>query len=52
VAVEGRLQVRTFEDRTGQKRKVAEVVARAIRFLPDGRRREEAEAAGEDDVPF
>jgi single-strand DNA-binding protein len=59
VAVEGRLQVRTFEDRTGQKRKVAEVVARAIRFLPDGRRREKAEAAPEvaeeengDDVPF
>jgi single-strand DNA-binding protein len=59
VAVEGRLQVRTFEDRTGQKRKVAGVVARAIRFLPDGRRREKAEAAPEvaeeengDDVPF
>ncbi len=32
-AVEGRLQVRTYETKEGQKRKVAEVVADDIRFL-------------------
>lgn len=32
-AVEGRLQVRTYETQEGQKRKVAEVVADAVRFL-------------------
>jgi len=33
VAVEGRLQVRSYETQDGQKRKVAEVVADAVRFL-------------------
>jgi single-strand DNA-binding protein len=33
VAVEGRLQVRTYETQEGQRRKVAEVVADAVRFL-------------------
>jgi single-strand DNA-binding protein len=33
VAVEGRLQVRTYETKEGQKRKVTEVVADDIRFL-------------------
>lgn len=33
VAVEGRLQVRTYETQDGQKRKVAEVVADTVRFL-------------------
>jgi single-strand DNA-binding protein len=32
-AVEGRLQVRTYETQEGQKRKVAEVVADDVRFL-------------------
>jgi single-strand DNA-binding protein len=35
-AVEGRLQVRTYETKEGQKRKVAEVVADDIRFLDKG----------------
>lgn len=64
VAVEGRLQIRSYETQDGQKRKVAEVVADGVRFLDrkavgagataetpaqDG----EPEAAeGEDDVPF
>ena len=62
VAVEGRLQIRSYETQDGQKRKVAEVVADAVRFLdrkgagpaaaeaaPDA----EAEAPeGGDDVPF
>ncbi len=65
VAVEGRLQIRSYETQDGQKRKVAEVVADAVRFLdrkaaapgaaeppaatPEG---EAAEAPEQDDVPF
>lgn len=33
VAVEGRLQIRSYETQDGQRRKVAEVVADAVRFL-------------------
>ena len=33
VAVEGRLQIRSFETPEGQKRRVAEVVADNVRFL-------------------
>jgi single-strand DNA-binding protein len=33
IAVEGRLQTRTYEDKEGIRRKVAEVVANDIRFL-------------------
>jgi single-strand DNA-binding protein len=33
VAVEGRLQIRSYETQDGQKRRVAEVVADGIRFL-------------------
>jgi single-strand DNA-binding protein len=36
VAVEGRLQIRTYETKEGQKRKVAEVVADDVRFLDKG----------------
>jgi len=35
-AVEGRLQVRTYETKEGQKRKVTEVVADDVRFLDKG----------------
>ncbi len=35
-AVEGRLQIRTYETKEGQKRKAAEVVADDIRFLDRG----------------
>lgn len=60
VAVEGRLQIRSYETQDGQKRKVAEVVADAVRFLD----RKTAQAAAapepaaadfepeEEDVPF
>jgi len=37
VAVEGRLQLRSYETQDGQKRKVAEVIADGIRFLDRGR---------------
>lgn len=62
VAVEGRLQIRTWETQDGQKRKAAEVVADAVRFLD--RKGAQAPAAGaepqaqadfepeEEDVPF
>ncbi|HPF43601.1 MAG TPA: single-stranded DNA-binding protein [Syntrophomonadaceae bacterium] len=33
VAVEGRLQIRSYEDKEGQKRKVTEIVADDVRFL-------------------
>ncbi|MBI2202227.1 MAG: single-stranded DNA-binding protein [Armatimonadetes bacterium] len=62
VAVEGRLQIRSYETQDGQKRKVAEVVADGVRFLDrkaagpqaDAPAQEaEAEPAdGGDDVPF
>lgn len=42
VAVEGRLQIRSYETQDGQKRKVAEVVADGVRFLD----RKAAGAAG------
>ncbi len=56
VAVEGRLQVRSYTAQDGTRRRAAEVICDDVRFLPDGRR-----AAGEtsdpsvplpDDVPF
>lgn len=37
VMVEGRLQLRTYETKEGQKRKVAEVIADDVRFL-DGKK--------------
>ena len=33
VAVEGRLQIRSYDDKEGIRRKVAEVVARNVKFL-------------------
>jgi single-strand DNA-binding protein len=63
VAVEGRLQIRSYETQDGQKRKVSEVVADGIRFL-DRARPGPAEAAAvpaeepvpsgssDEDVPF
>jgi single-strand DNA-binding protein len=45
VAVEGRLQIRSYETQDGQKRKVAEVVADGIRFLDRGKPAAAAEAA-------
>ncbi|WAH36989.1 single-stranded DNA-binding protein [Alicyclobacillus dauci] len=35
-AVDGRLQIRTYENREGQKVRVAEVVAESVRFLDRG----------------
>jgi len=62
VAVSGRLQIRSYEDNDGNKRKVAEVVADQVRFLEwpkdgsQGGDRGEIPGSemhiGEDDVPF
>lgn len=46
VAVEGRLQVRSFETQEGQRRRVTEVVARDVRFLD--RPREDSGGGGGD----
>ncbi|MDW7652372.1 MAG: single-stranded DNA-binding protein [Bacillota bacterium] len=59
VAVEGRLQIRSFEDREGQRRTMAEVVADSVQFLDSKEKRSNQEPPafddsmiGEDDVPF
>ncbi|HYM69249.1 MAG TPA: single-stranded DNA-binding protein [bacterium] len=65
VAVEGRLQIRSYETQDGQKRKVAEVVADGVRFLDRADRTRAAAGTGEagpaeepaqpgqdEDVPF
>lgn len=57
-AVDGRLQIRTYEDSDGKKRIVAEVVAEQVRFLsPKGERVEvNSEQMDEmvplDEIPF
>jgi len=45
VAVEGRLQIRSYETQDGQRRRVAEVVADGIRFLDSGKRNGQRGAA-------
>jgi len=61
-AVTGRLQIRSYEDSNGIKRKVAEIVADNVRFL-DSRKKQEEDSRPEDvdtsdvdisegDVPF
>ena len=62
-AVDGRMQINSFEDREGIKRQVAEIVADNVRFLEPRRQKEnedsenssfsdESTVVGEDDVPF
>ncbi|PIE54848.1 MAG: single-stranded DNA-binding protein [Dethiosulfovibrio peptidovorans] len=45
VLVEGRLQVRSYDDKSGQRRWVTEVVASDITFLPSGGRRDDEGAS-------
>jgi single-strand DNA-binding protein len=40
VAIEGRIQVRTYEDKDGNKRWVTEVIAHNVRFLESGKKKE------------
>ena len=41
VAVNGRLQIRSYETEDGQKRRIAEVVAEQVEFLSSGQNRSE-----------
>lgn len=50
VAVEGRIQTRTYETKDGGKRKAVEVVASAVKFLD--RKKAEDGNASEEEVPF
>lgn len=59
VAVDGRLQIRSYEDKEGQRRSVAEVVADFVQFLDRGDKRSSDQSSpfddsliSEDDVPF
>lgn len=62
VAVEGRLQIRSYDTQDGQKRRVAEIVASNVQFLDRGKDEGQAPQAqpqnddfGEinlDDIPF
>ncbi|MGI6098057.1 MAG: single-stranded DNA-binding protein [Dethiobacteria bacterium] len=58
VAVEGRLQVRSYDDREGIRRRIAEVVAENVRFLEKISQQKDDEFMGdeievhEDDIPF
>jgi single-strand DNA-binding protein len=57
VAVEGRLQIRSYDDRDGIRRKAAEVVAEQVQFLDWPNRDQDMtmtspSESGFDDVPF
>lgn len=47
VAVQGRLQIRSYETQDGQRRKAAEVVADDVRFLDRPRDQQGAESFGD-----
>jgi len=47
VLVEGRLQTRSWEDKTGQKRYVTEIVAQNVQFIGGGRDRPAGVEAGQ-----
>jgi len=55
VAVEGRLQIRSYDDQNGVRRKAAEVVADQVKFL-DYRRQDKSQSEPTepefDDIPF
>lgn len=62
IAVNGRLQVRSYDDKEGIRRTIAEVVANRVVFLPDGKNGgvknennasdEQASEVSDEDVPF
>jgi len=60
ILIEGRLQIRSYEDKDGQKRRVAEIVAQNMEFL-ESKKAEESRPDGgafggsvlpEEDIPF
>ncbi len=59
VAVEGRIQVRNYEDKEGQRRWITEVIANTVKFLDWGKKEEETditdfgtEVEMQEDMPF
>lgn len=56
VAVEGRMQIRSYEDQKGQRRRVTEVVANSVQFLDrakeSGGAKEEPGEINLDDLQF
>ena len=56
VAVDGRLQIRSYEDKEGIRRTIAEVVANEVKFLESGSKRSEPSSddfdVSDQDVPF
>jgi single-strand DNA-binding protein len=53
VAVDGRLEWREWEDKSGDKRQSVEVVADSVQFLGSNESRQTSPApAGEEDIPF
>ena len=60
VAVEGRLQIRSYDDKDGNKRRIAEVVANNVQFLDWGKKKEKPKTESKpdfgdinlDDLPF
>ena len=52
MALSGRLQTRTWEDRNGSKRKTVEVVADEVFFADSKRERGQATPAREEALPF
>jgi len=51
VAVEGRLQIRTYE-KDGQNRRIAEIVASEVKFLDYGKKGEKSADKASDDMDF
>ena len=52
VLVEGRIQIRSFEDQTGQRRWATEVVARNLQLLEKSRVAEQDKSRPETDAEF
>ena len=53
VGIQGRIQVRSFETKAGEKRKAVEIVADRMEFLGGGKKPAPEAAAAENlDVPF
>ncbi len=54
VAIEGRLQLRTYDSKTGEKRTMAEVIADNVQMLgrKPGENTAPAEAKAEEEIPF
>ena len=56
VAVDGRLQIRSYEDRDGNRRTIAEVVANEVKFLESGSKQNKPSSddfdVSDQDVPF